>query len=308
VKEKLQRFPSSIYWSGLGTLGFRFFDGSQAAYHRFLSARSREPGRYAFAGMDPRSKESDETEPVQKPRSWHQGIPQAPEAFLKEAALTLTCEEALYLRDRILETQPHSLLAAILREGAGVAEAEFPWQHPIAKKLTHDLRSVIDHARNFSEALHGAALLYNLMLAEATKNEEWIEKYRISLSEWAATLRGRWAEIVAWQGSLAALWSNPALIHARVQREKTFIQEWLTVVVAGAGPENLAQSELARSRIRDRERAMKSDQRARLINSDLLERWRGASGTAQLDFRWGTARELLNDIFMALEKKGGRDA
>ena len=33
--------------------------------------------------------------------------------------------------------------------------------------------------------MHGASLLYNLMLSEMRQNEEWIEDYRDALSNWA---------------------------------------------------------------------------------------------------------------------------
>lgn len=36
AKERLQRLPSSVYWSGLGSWGIRLFPGSRAEYHRSL--------------------------------------------------------------------------------------------------------------------------------------------------------------------------------------------------------------------------------------------------------------------------------
>ena len=33
----------------------------------------------------------------------------------------------------------------------------------------------------------------------------------------------------------------------------------------------------------------------------LEEQWKGASGTAQIDYRWGITQQLLDDIFKGLE-------
>jgi Family of unknown function (DUF6361) len=52
--------------------------------------------------------------------------------------------------------------------------------------------------------------------------------------------------------------------------------------------------------IRDRERRLKKNL-ARIDNPRAQELWQGASGNAQLEFRWGITQQLLGDIFVGLE-------
>lgn len=309
AKDKLQRFPSSIYWSGLGALSIRLFQGSQAEYHRYLSDWARNHTYYAVAGMDPRSKESDETEPSREPRVWHPGIPESPDGLMKEASLSLTSEEAQYLRDRVLETKPDSLFAAVLKVESATMGKAFFWEHPVIAKLNANLRSVVQHARNFSELLHGASLQYNLILAREAKDDKLTDEYSLRMGDWATSVTQRWSELVAWYDGLSDFWTNPAMLTAHIPLPtKTFVNRWLALVMTGNGLALLPDNEKAQNLIRDRERFLKGKKRARLSNPDARARWSGASGTAQLDYRWRTARAMLDDIFSSLETKGGADA
>jgi hypothetical protein len=58
--------------------------------------------------------------------------------------------------------------------------------------------------------------------------------------------------------------------------------------------------------IRDREYFLKHANRARLHNTDALRRWSGSAGTGQLDFRWGTARTIVRDIWDGID--GGEES
>jgi len=83
-----------------------------------------------------------------------------------EASLTLTRNEALYLQERIRAAAGDSMLWQLFRAGP-LPDAEYPWLHPRFGDLPEELQSSLSHARCFAEVMHGAAILYNLMLAEA---------------------------------------------------------------------------------------------------------------------------------------------
>ncbi len=52
--------------------------------------------------------------------------------------------------------------------------------------------------------MHGASLLYNLMLAEARGHEDWIDTYTSSLEQWAVEEAKRAERLAAWD--LSAFW------------------------------------------------------------------------------------------------------
>jgi len=58
------------------------------------------------------------------------------------------------------------MLAFLLDGRKTWAPVDFPWEHPRAAEAPAQVREELLQARIFSEVMHGAAILYNLMLAE----------------------------------------------------------------------------------------------------------------------------------------------
>lgn len=167
----LQRLPSNIYWAGLYRWGIRLFPGSQEQYHRYL----RE---YYPALRKQRLAEAEEPVAMVK-TNWHPAIPEHPKNFPWEASFALTREEAEYLQDRISIECKDSLLAYLVVH-TEEADCHFIWEHPQLADFPPSFREQIKHAENFSQIMHGAALLYNLMLSEVSNNKEYTEYY----NEW----------------------------------------------------------------------------------------------------------------------------
>jgi hypothetical protein len=292
-KENLQRLPSSIYWQGLATWGIRVFPGSQDQYHRsldllYLRRHARHASRREFDG---------EAEPEADLHTWHSGIPAVPEDFPTGASLPLTRNEAEYLRERIISHCPDSLLAVLVRERIAVDAVDCAWE--LTSPLPASLREQLDHGENFSQLLHGAQLLYNLMLAERAG---WTEK----ISEYRGLLAGWWQAVQARQGQLQA-WNRPRFWqivyrgNPRVSsRARRFTNEWVTLVLAAGAQADVVERETARTLIEHREVQLKGGL-ARLRSERALEIWPGAAGAGQLDLRWPAARRIVRDILTGME-------
>lgn len=300
VKKNLKRLPSSIYWSGLGSWGIRLFRGSQDQYHRSID-------KFYLRQKTGYEKEVDEEfQPTAKIPNWHPGLPDAPGNWMKELSLDLTPEEATYLKDRILNRQPESLLAAFIRKGK-TSKARFPWEHPTVNNLPSRLKGDIIHARNFSEVLFGAPLLYNLMLAEEIKKESLVEEYIERLSKWADGLTSKEGELSYWFTNIDNFWNSDVLKDAQIPiATKKFVNCWLDFVFLSPGLNKLIHHHSVRSEIKSREVSLKRN-RARLTNKQALKRWQGDSGTSQLSYRWATASTFITDILKGL-KGGGKVA
>lgn len=291
AKKRLQRLPSAIYWSGLWAWGIRLFPGSQDQYHRSLDWYYRRQ-RSVLRG--------DDNEPLDglPAANWHPGLPRPPEDFPKSATFALNREEAEYLRERIRMLHGSSLLSIILEHGE-LAEADFLWEHPVIGAVKEDLRREADQARNFSEAIFGAVLLYNLLLSRRKGNEEWVEFYESELDEWGDLLTARWGELTDWYRHLDQFWSSRTLIAGRIpQGTVSFANHWLRLVFETSGAHGagrrlaraIADDLQAKNLIYDREHQLKKN-RARLHNDRALELWSGAAGAYRLDYRWGIALE-----------------
>ena len=295
-RAKLQRVPSNIYWSGLGRLGFLRFPGSQDQYHRSLDHF------YRLQRGVVRTDDGDLMHGV--PVNWDPALPAAPAGFPEEACFRLTRDEALYLRGRIMESASCSLLAFLIDRGQQEEVAKFPWEHPQWNRFPSHIQEQLYHARAFSEVIHGAPLLYNLMLAELRDHKEWTEHYRERLEEWAAVMARRSGEFASWDRRQfwAVVESGGGCPSVRT---RLFVDTWLTLVLGDEGPARVAESERARRLIRDRECALKG-QLARLENPRARVLWNGAAGTQRLAYRWPNAAVVAADILQGVT--GGSDA
>lgn len=295
ARENLVRLPSNIYWNGLEAWGIRLWGGSQEEYHRRLDR---------FYQFRISSREEKEPEAGTMPHNWHPGLPSPPGDFPDQAEFTLTREEAAYLQERVLLRHRESLLALLVVQTEHVG-SDFIWNHPLASEVPLPLQGEIHYAQNLSETIHGAALLYNLMLAELTKEEELLETYREMTSKWAEMVSACWSELSDWQSKLDGFWSGAALREARISRgTRAFVEDWLKIIFHVPSLKGLSDHEPARELIKFRELQLKGN-RAKLTNQRAREQWQGASMINPMDFRWSNASRIVSDIIGGFGGKGG---
>jgi hypothetical protein len=296
AKANLKRFPSNIYWLGLGSWGIRQFQGSQAQYHRHINN--------FYLQMKYRL-ENDDNEVVGSTsgQNWDPGLPPCPKGLFEKSELALNQEEAHYLQDRIRYCHPDTLLAFLVTESHFV-ETDFIWEHPVVQRLPDRLKQDITHAQNFSETVYGAALLYNLLLAQKRDHQELMDEHQDRFNQWADSVDNRWAELITWHNNSAAFWSSPALRSARIPLlTRSFVKEWWALIFGDRNNlAGLTDRDDAQHLIQSRERQLKRAQ-ARLENARALERWEGHSGDYQLDYRWRIAQTFAADILAGLDRE-----
>ena len=105
-KDGLQRLPSSIYWSGLGSWGIRLYHGSQNEYNRFLNAFHDQKNLIKSNDKEPCNSIIGE--------NWDPGLPEPPDGLLDYAEMALIKEEAIYLQERIQIKHRGSLLSFLV--------------------------------------------------------------------------------------------------------------------------------------------------------------------------------------------------
>lgn len=299
AKKNLVRLPSNIYWAGLGSWGIRRFEGSKEQYHRGLDFFYKADRTIMFEEAD------EELGDLKKLTNWHPAIPEPPSNLMQQASLELSKSEAAYLKERVLMIYPDSLFAQMLSE-ARVVKADYPWKHPATQSLSPKLSLSLLHARNFSEVIHGAALVYNLMLSKAAERQDWTDSFENRLEEWKAGVSARHRELRSWYKDIKDFWACDALNTAKIPfLTKTFVQKWLHFVFESPGVENLLGNRGVQDLIAGRESQLKGP-RSRLSNRNALNRWRGESGTGRLMFRWKVASTFISDILSGLNRRQGR--
>ena len=274
----LQRLPSSVYWAGLRTWGIRRFPGSIDSLFSYMQHRR------------PRVREiEDAASEGQAMQIWTPSLPPQPKDLLTAARFCLTPDEAQFIIDRLMTQHPRSLLTFLARSGS-TADCGNIWEHPHLADFPKDARTLVSHGERFSSVMHGASLLYNLLLSELREKPDWVDKYKTRLHEWRAGLD--MTAIRAW--SLDAFWQaidHPA--HRIRHATKRFVTEWLALVQTSAVVEGRLTH--AADLVQNRERRLKTSQ-SRFANRAVLDRWNGASGVEPLSFRWTQARSHLRDL------------
>ena len=294
-KEKLQRLPSNIYWAGLESWGIRTYSGSQNQYHHYLDT---------FYTKKKLMVKNDDKESASgfEEHNWHSGLPKD---SLECANLILESKEAHYLQERILSKHRDTLLYFLV-SGDIFEKVPFFWDLPntITDSLSKTLKNDIQHAHNFSDTMLGAALLYNLMLAQKKENDNLIEKYNMQFDEWIKSISDshRWKELVAWYDDLDGFWTSTALKDINIHHNtKKFVENWYKMIFEITKLNLIAKNKDALELISKREEQLKSN-RARLQNPRALDIWNGSEKIRQLDFRWGTVEMIVQDILNGLNE------
>jgi hypothetical protein len=286
----LKRLPSSIYWAGMKRLGICLFDGSQDSYHRSLDR---------FYQRRQQRVRTDDGENVGGGRpNWHPRLPPPRADWPATAKLALTPGEAEFIRDQITLAAGPSLLARLVRGKEAPDDLVYPWAHPRLAEFSQAIRWQLGHAQNLSEVMHGAGLLYNLILAELTVNADIQEEYRDHLSVWTGVVDSRLGQLRAWDrvDAWRCLESEGARIPAPT---KDFVNRWCELVLE-IGAAAIPDDQRARLLVKNREKRLKGPL-ARVENARARELWQGASSAQRLQFRWSNAAVIVNDVVTVLQ-------
>ncbi len=290
-RDKLKILPSSMYWSGLGAWGIRKFPGTLDQYFRSLDDYYKYKDR--IAGSDSESPLTN----IQY--NWDPHIIKPTDDFPKKATLKLSYDEAEYLRDKIKTNCRNTLLAFLVSETEPV-QVDFIWEHPQYGDFKNQHQEIIKHARNFSEVLYGASLLYNLMLSQKRENREWIDKYENKIKSWADEMSARFHEIQRW--GLREFWEIVLEQNNRIPYfTRRFIEDWIDIVRSTKNLAKIYDNKNAGHLISQRESRIKGS-RSRFKNKSMLMKWTGTSGVYKQDFRWGTVQKIVNDILEGLKR------
>ncbi|MDP9420624.1 MAG: DUF6361 family protein [Actinomycetota bacterium] len=290
----VKTLPSTIYWTGLQTYGV-----------------ARHPGTFDQAVRSRNLLSTEEADELadRSPSLWHPTLPQHPDRFFsfESATFELTYDEASWLAERLADQVADTMLGYLvlhrLRPSSGTTA---PWEEPSIGRLPDHLRAVVEHARLFSQAIHGAVLVYNLLLGRRAvvlgfdNAAAHVANYEELLSNWwsdtaADPAMANWSRDEFWD-VVRASGANVTL------PTTTWVNAWLDRVADGSAGRAAKDSGVS-TLVADRERRLKGP-KSRLVNDRLLANWSGAAGTARLVYRWGTVRTQLTDLFNGLDDAG----
>lgn len=290
ARKNLKRMPSDMYWAALRTWGIRTDDTSRTDYFRKRqdlralqrrTEQSDDPGArevFQLASLDPHL-----PAPPQHP--------DAPGPWFSSVTFALTAYEEDYLAQRLIENVPDSLLTWLVRQPAAELP-DTPWELDLGGAPTA-LRATVDHARRFQAIIHGASLLYNLLLARKSERDDLVDRYEARLVDWRADPELDWA-LDTWREH--EFWNVITRQNPRIRLQtRAFVTNWVRFADAGTDPRH---DTTAIELVTRRERSIKGP-RARLFNQAALDAWGGSSAAGRLQFRWPQAKSHLGDLYAA---------
>lgn len=296
-REKLKRLPSSVYWSGLRRWGIREILWSQEEYHRRVDELYRSRTEISEQKYKEENRGDMGDTSLYKPtQSWHSSLPAPPPNFPDDATFALTRQEASFLRDRIQLSCKGSLLAWLTLHSEP-ADVSSPWEHPDYARFPDELKELLTHARLFSYTMHGAALLYNYLLAKERSDNDLLSQHNDNFVNWFTALPRK--EIGTW--SLGRMWELAAEPGYSISlKTRRFVEQWIALI--RQSPETLLTSKEACALIRAREMTLKGP-RSRFKNRRALEQWSGYAGTLRLVYRWHNVQIILKDLAHGLRRE-----
>lgn len=287
---RVKTLPSTIYWNGLDRLGVLAASMTPRAVAEFTRPSLDEEDELQFRSGSP----------------WHPALPDPPPGFPDEhsGGFDLTRVEAEWLTERVVVRTDGTLFAHLVA-GQPLAETDEPWLEPAVLEADEHVRVLLEHARRFSLVVHGASLLYNLLVSEAYERKGFTQIpdptswYRDALDDWAGRMAGEHDQSWDWP----AFWLFVTGGNARVPpAARTFVESWVEGLTEH-GPSHVADVAWLRQMVGSRVSRLRGG-RSVLANEKLLALWGGSSGSSPLVYRWGTVRRLVLDVQEGLARAG----
>lgn len=266
----LKRKPSEIYWNGLRTYKIMPFNISR---NQYISSIKTNKNHDIEEGDDKDSYYLDNDEirwNITKPRKNWKG----------NLTLSLTKEEAEFLKEKITRYYPNSLYSYIINNKDISLEDEDIYDLTFKNTLPEVVRSDLDLALNFGKVIHGAHIRYNIILRQ--KNSVEIEDYEDYWNQWCNEMsQFNWDKF------------NIDRIYEFAQTTKgtkEFIEGWFKAI---RELDNINLGQLDKM-IEAREYSLKG-QRAKLKNYGNVDvsKW---VGLGMLEYRWRNVKTLVKDI------------
>ena len=207
-----------MYWAALGSWDIRTSETSRPRLTSDVSTTTRQLAKRTATTDDPDGRELLPGSGVDP------DLPRPPDELLKSTDFTLTTEEERYLSDVIAGSTKGSMLSWLIHHPPGNLP-DYVWEVDNLNNAPAQLAELTDHARRFHTAIHGAALVYNLLLARKAGRDDLTADYEAGLDSGAPNCRSRprcegWSRTDWW-----------ATIHRRNPRlrpiTRSFVDRWI---------------------------------------------------------------------------------
>jgi len=273
--------PSSIYWSGLQTMGIlRKSYLSKEDVCGLLVSKNRKKDHIILKMKDDDGV-GDDTDAAHSELLLFDPVGESYD-FMKEAKIALTYPEANYLERHFIKSTKGSLLEYMIRE----KDVSRTFQDVEVNRLPEPLASEVALAKVFSGFIYTAYLLYNIIYAEGCGETAAAEELRVEFDERMENYHPI---------DLDSILEDTACTN------RTYTVEFLRAFDRYM---QVKDENSARALVIQREKQIKGN-RAKLNRPEQYAYSRVHQNL--LDYRYGTARQIVMDILEGLEDNDGKE-
>ena len=282
----LKRKPSDIYWNGLRTYGI-FTEEKMTMneyvriFHLLKEKRKafKSQGSIHTNSTDQDGDDSDAASDELAKGFWR--IPDFPKDWRDTVSINLTTQEAKFLKGKIIQSVPHSLLAWLLENNKTdfMNIETFDQIETMFDFFPEHIQSDFLMAKQFADYIFGAHLRYNVILSNG-ENEEVNEKWE----EWYVDMKQH-----------ASLDLQQIVVERLNIRNGKLLPFLMKLQMAMSNDNIRKLDEL----IINREIRLKGEKRSKLYHRSEFpyENWVGID---KLQYRLRNAKNILGDIFDGL--------
>lgn len=219
-------------------------------------------------------------------------LPKPDNNWKEDLSIELTADEAAYLKERIIWSNPNSLWAFTLKHCAEEARTFFSIEDFLSvTNLPNDLKDIVQLATDFNKIMQGALIRYNLLI-QASRENGRTKELESSWKEYCKMIK-----VFDWNSwSTEKLWKYCPFTPTST---KLFVEKWISI--AQSTTINLNSTDTL---IKDREVRLKGMRRARLQDKAVAQKQETFTGltvyengaVSYLTYRWNNVRTFLNDI------------
>jgi len=288
--EELQRKPSAIYWNAIGQNGFKIYKGdlSLANLLEAMNRKSKPDSAYTYIPTEGETANDRDAENTES----YFSLPDHPKDWQKNVSITLTAIEADFLKHRILDQFPESLLANIiktknatkdfLKSGSFVDMCDMPF----INQLPANNIAIVYTAKSFWDIMYGAHIRFNVLLHQKSQgNKDYLKDAQGLWKVWVAEMKS-----FDWQRFDHDLMWDLTKEHSKVKRHtEVFVNKWIdliqnkdfnTLKLDGLVLKQEGDNKMSRSKLK-------------IEHDDYYEDWVGISN---MDFRYRNAKVIIKDI------------
>jgi len=287
-KNGVSRRPSSVYWNAYRQFGII---KENLSLHEFCRAYEKETPVHHSAEQHDEGDDDDSHYRLKRSVE----LPDFNEDWMADLSIELTKKEAQFLVDYIMlstyvdDTIPsqllkHDLLDRVLKEEFSSIET-LTLLLINEKEISLLCRDTIKLANEFSLAMEGPHIRYNIILSQKNGFEKSVEKYTQEFEDWRKKVKQK---DLFYQQSDDIWLSTAKRDYARPFKPKTtnFIKAWSKLMRDGASEEEL-------DKLVEKQAIDNKKERSLLRKKVLNEGW---VGIRRLDYRWFYVRKILKDI------------